>query len=169
MMRREPYELRRSTWVAAEIGEVFAFFSDARNLERLTPPMLRFQILTPEPIEMAEGVLIDYRLRIRGVPIRWRTRIAVWDPPRRFVDEQLRGPYRLWRHEHSFEALDNGTLMRDVVRYRVPGGPVAPLVHRLLVRRDVEAIFDFRELKLREFFGGEGSGPGVEPADLQAV
>lgn len=135
--------------------EVFAFFADAANLERLTPPWLSFQLLTPEPIGLHAGALIDYRLRIHGVPTRWRSEITAWDPPRRFVDEQLHGPYRSWVHEHAFEPAESGaaTRVHDRVRYRVPGGPMAPLVHRLLVRRDVERIFAYRTERLVEIFG----------------
>lgn len=136
--------------------EVFAFFSDAANLRELTPARLHFELVTPPPNAIAEGTLIDYRLRVRGVPVRWRSRIAAWEPPRRFVDEQLRGPYRLWHHEHLFEEADGGVATRviDRVRYAVPGGPLGALADRLLVRRDVEAIFAFRRERLRERFGG---------------
>ena len=136
-------------WLPRPRHEVFPFFSDAANLERITPPWLRFRVLTPTPVLMSEGALIDYRLRLRGVPLRWRTRIAVWDPPRRFVDEQLRGPYRLWVHEHTFLERDGGTLCGDLVRYAVAGGA---LVDALLVRRDIARIFAFRALALREIF-----------------
>lgn len=131
------------------IDEVFPFFADAQNLERLTPGFLRFRIVTPTPIRMQEGALIDYRLRVRGVPIRWRTRINVWDPPHRFVDEQIKGPYRLWLHEHTFEAAGDETICRDRVEYAVPFDFLA---HRLLVKRDVENIFAFRERVLRGLF-----------------
>ena len=137
-------------WLPRPRAEVFPFFADAANLERLTPPWLEFRILTPRPVAMREGALIDYRLRIRGVPVRWRTRIAVWEPPERFVDEQLKGPYRLWVHEHTFLERDGGTLCRDQVRYAVPGGA---LVDRLLVRPDVERIFAWRRRVLAELFG----------------
>jgi ligand-binding SRPBCC domain-containing protein len=124
---------------------IFPFFGDATNLEAITPPWLGFRVVTPEPIEMAPGALIEYRLRLHGVPIRWRTTIAVWDPPRRFVDVQLSGPYRMWHHTHDFEpAPDGGTLMRDTVRYALPLGPLGELAHHLLVKRDLERIFDFR-------------------------
>jgi hypothetical protein len=168
-MKREPYELVRSIWLAADRDEVFTFFADAGNLQRLTPDTLSFEIITPQPIEMAEGALIDYRLRIHGLPLRWRTRIAAWDPPRRFVDEQIRGPYRMWVHEHTFERADNGTLVRDRVRYRVPGGPLAPLIHRLFVRRDVERIFDFRERKMRELFDEASGRASTEQSTLTSV
>jgi ligand-binding SRPBCC domain-containing protein len=124
----------------------FPFFGDALNLEAITPPWLGFRVVTPEPIEMAVGTLIEYRLKLHGVPIRWRTTIAVWDPPRRFVDVQLSGPYRMWHHTHDFEPAPGGrTLMRDTVRYALPLGPLGELAHRLLVQRDLERIFDYRQ------------------------
>ncbi|MCB9868543.1 MAG: SRPBCC family protein [Planctomycetes bacterium] len=131
------------------LDEVFAFFADAHNLERLTPSFLRFTVRTPAPIEMRCGTLIDYGLRLRGLPFRWRSEIAVWEPPLRFADRQVRGPYRHWFHEHRFSAIDPGTRCEDTVDYRVPGGA---LVHRLLVRRDVERIFRYRAEVLRALF-----------------
>ncbi len=137
--------LRREQRLPGTPEEVFAFFADARNLEALTPPLLRFRVITPEPIAMGQGTLIRYRLRVRRVPVSWLTQITEWDPPHRFVDEQLEGPYALWHHTHTFEPVGDGdTLMRDVVRYRIGFGPLGGLAHRLVVRRDVEAIFDFR-------------------------
>ena len=124
---------------------VFPFFGDALNLEAITPPWLGFRVVSPQPIEMAPGALIEYRLKLHGVPIRWRTTIAVWDSPRRFVDVQLSGPYRMWHHTHDFvPAPGGGTLMRDTVRYALPLGPLGEAAHRLFVRRDLERIFDFR-------------------------
>lgn len=154
------YRHESSVTVPRPRPEVFPFFADAANLERLTPPWLRFEILTPRPIEMREGALIDYRLRVRGVPVRWRSRIAAWEPPGYFADEQVEGPYRSWFHEHELETAEDGaaTRVRDRVRYEVPGGPLAPLVHRLLVRRDVEKIFAYRRKRLREIFGSEAFG-----------
>lgn len=128
---------------------IFEFFSDAMNLQALTPPWLHFTVLTSTPIQMAAGTLIDYRLRLYGLPLRWQSRIAVWEPPLRFVDEQVRGPYRRWHHEHSFEATEAGTLCRDSVDYSVLGGS---LIHRLLVRPDLLKIFTYRQQKLRELF-----------------
>jgi ligand-binding SRPBCC domain-containing protein len=133
--------LRSNLWVAQPIDRVFAFFSDAGNLEALTPPWLRFRIVTPSPIVMRVGTLIDYRLSIRGVPVRWQSEITAWDPPRRFVDEQRKGPYRFWIHEHAFAERDGGTDVLDEVRYVVPGGR---LVDRFLVRGDVTKIFEYR-------------------------
>jgi hypothetical protein len=136
-------------WLPRPLAELFPFFADAANLERITPPWLGFRILTAGPIEMRAGVLIDYRLKVHGVPLRWRTRIAAWEPPERFVDEQIRGPYRLWVHEHTFAEQNGGTLCRDDVRYAVLGGA---LVDRLLVRPDVERIFAFRRQVLSDLF-----------------
>lgn len=142
-------EITRELWLPRPRAEVFAFFADAANLEAITPEWLHFHILTPPPIEMREGALIDYRLRVRGLPMRWRTLISAWEPPVRFVDEQLRGPYRTWVHEHTFEERDGGTLVCDRVRY---AAPFDWLVHRWLVRPDVERIFDYRTRVLRERF-----------------
>jgi ligand-binding SRPBCC domain-containing protein len=144
------FTLQREIVLPRPLAEVFAFFSDARNLQTITPDWLHFSILTPAPIEMRVGTLIDYWLRVRGLPLRWRSEITVWQPPHRFVDEQRRGPYRQWIHEHAFEAVAGGTLCRDSVRYAVFGGKI---VERLFVRRDVKTIFDHRERKLRELFG----------------
>jgi hypothetical protein len=144
------HTLRREQRLPRPIDEVFAFFGDARNLEAITPPLLRFRVVTPEPIDMGEGTLIRYRLRVRGVPVTWLTQIREWAPPHRFVDEQLKGPYALWHHTHTFERDGEDTIMRDVVRYRIGFGPLGTLADRLLVRRDVEAIFDFRAQRVPE-------------------
>jgi ligand-binding SRPBCC domain-containing protein len=143
------HTLTRELWLPLSPEEIFPFFADATNLEAITPPSLRFKVITPLPIAMQEGTLIDYKLRIHGFPVRWRTHIAAWQPPFRFVDEQLHGPYRQWIHEHTFEAQNGGTLCRDVVRYAVPFDFIA---HPLFVRREVEAIFDFREEALKSHF-----------------
>jgi ligand-binding SRPBCC domain-containing protein len=133
----------------APLDRVFAFFADARNLEKLTPAWLRFEILTEGPITMAPGALIDYRIRWRGIPMRWRTRIESWEPPHRFVDVQVRGPYRLWHHEHVFVERDDGTSVIDRVEYAPIGGALA---QRLMVARDVDRIFAHRQAALgREF------------------
>jgi ligand-binding SRPBCC domain-containing protein len=129
---------------------VFPFFADAANLEIITPPWLHFRILTPLPITMNEGTRIAYRIRWRWVPWRWLTEIIAWNPPRGFVDQQLQGPYRLWHHTHQFKAQAGGTLMIDTVRYALPLGPLGSLAHRLVVRRDLERIFDYRKLVVEQ-------------------
>jgi ligand-binding SRPBCC domain-containing protein len=144
------FALQTELWLPRPPAEVFPFFAEARNLESLTPPWLNFEVLTPAPIAMRAGALIDYRIRVHGFPIRWRTEIAEWQPPHRFADVQLRGPYTLWHHTHTFEDRDGGTLCGDQVRYRPRGGA---LVHWLFVRRDVQRIFRYREQRLREIFG----------------
>jgi ligand-binding SRPBCC domain-containing protein len=137
--------LERSQRLPVPADRAFAFFSDARNLEAITPPWLRFRVLTTGPIEMRPDALIDYKLRVHGIPLSWLTRIAVWDPPHRFVDVQLRGPYRLWEHTHTFEPEgDDAVVIRDRVRYALPLGRLGELAHRLLVRRDLDRIFDHR-------------------------
>jgi ligand-binding SRPBCC domain-containing protein len=137
--------LRREQRLPRPPEDVFPFFADAHNLEAITPPWLGFRVVTPRPIDMRPGALIEYRLKLHGVPLSWRTRVAVWDPPRRFVDVQIAGPYRLWHHTHDFEPDGGGTVMRDTVRYALPLGPLGALAHRALVRRDLAAIFDFRQ------------------------
>ena len=142
-------EISAELWLPLPPDELFPFFANAANLDALTPPWLNFRIVTPLPIEMFEGALIDYRLRAHCLPLRWRTRINIWEPPHRFVDEQIRGPYLQWSHEHTLEARDGGTLARDHVRYAVP---LDFLVHSLLVRPDVEKIFAYREQALLKRF-----------------
>ncbi len=141
-------------WLPRTRAEVFPFFADARNLEAITPPWLRFSVLTEGPIEMHVGALIDYRLRLHGVPLAWRTEIAVWEPPVRFVDRQVAGPYRTWEHEHRFRDVDGGVAMSDHVTYRIRGGG---LIDRLgdaaIARRDLRRIFEFRARALRARFG----------------
>jgi ligand-binding SRPBCC domain-containing protein len=142
------HEFRSEVWSPVAAEELFPFFADARNLEILTPPWLQFRVMTPN-IALGEGTLIDYRLRIHGVPLRWRTRINLWQPPHQFIDEQIRGPYRQWIHEHSFDSDEKGTLVRDHVRYAVFFDFI---VHRWLVRPEVERIFAFRAAALKKIF-----------------
>lgn len=144
------FVLDRKTWLPAPRPDVFAFFADAANLERLTPPTLHFQILTPSPIAMSPGSRIDYRLRVHGVPVRWQSEITRFEPPAVFVDEARRGPYRLWLHQHLFEERDGGTAVRDYVRWAVPFPWLGPL--RRWVERDLAAIFDHRAGVLRTIF-----------------
>jgi ligand-binding SRPBCC domain-containing protein len=159
--------IEREQWLARPIAEVFTFFGDATNLEAITPAWLRFSVITPAPIVMGAGTLIEYRLRWRGMPVRWTTRIEAWEPPHRFVDTQLKGPYRLWHHTHTFEAQRGGTLIRDEVRYRLPLGWLGAALHRLGVRRDLEAVFDDRARRIRALLEPE-RGPGqVAGSDLR--
>jgi ligand-binding SRPBCC domain-containing protein len=137
--------LERAQRLPLPVEEVFPFFADARNLEAITPPWLRFRVATPGAIQMRAGTLIEYRLRLHGLPVRWLTRISEWVPGERFVDEQVRGPYALWHHTHLFEPDGAGTIVRDRVRYRLPLGPLGAAAHILLVRRDLERIFGFRQ------------------------
>jgi ligand-binding SRPBCC domain-containing protein len=146
--------LRSSVWVPEPPAVVFPFFAEAGNLDLLTPPWMSFEILTPQPIAMHTGTLIDYRIRVRGLPMRWRTRIADWQPERQFIDEQLRGPYTLWQHTHTFTPIDGGTLLGDEVRMRPRGGPLAGLLMSLFVRRDVERIFTYRRDQMLQRFRG---------------
>lgn len=146
------HTLRREQWIPRPLEEVFAFFSDASNLERITPSWLGFHILTPGPIRIAAGSRLRYRLRVHGLPLGWTTEIRRWEPPYRFVDVQLSGPYRLWHHTHRFEAFRGGTRMTDIVRYRLPFGLLGRAVHALKVRRDVEQIFDYRLQRIGELF-----------------
>lgn len=146
------YVLQREQWIPRPIEEVFAFFSDARNLEAITPPWLGFRILSANPIPLRAGAHIAYLLRWHGLPVRWLTEIECWNAPTEFVDVQTRGPYRLWRHTHTFEPSGDGTLMRDMVRYALPFGALGRLVHAALVKSEVAAIFDFRALRIAEIF-----------------
>lgn len=144
------------------IEQVFDFFSDATNLEQITPPWLKFKITSPRPIEMAPGTLIDYSLKVRGFPCHWQSEISAWEPPyckdgvtqARFVDEQRKGPYRAWHHQHCFRDVNGTTEVHDVVHYSVPGGA---LIHRLFVAPDLRRIFDYRQKIMAQTF--EASGP----------
>jgi ligand-binding SRPBCC domain-containing protein len=149
---------RCESWFPRPLDEVFAFFSDARNLEAITPPWLQFRVLTPEPIVMRVGLRIDYRLRVRGLPLRWQSEITAWEPPFRFMDEQRVGPYRVWQHEHRFQESNGGTWCGDYVKYAAPGGPFRRLVEKLWVNRDVAKIFEYRRKVLSELLGLQATG-----------
>lgn len=150
------WQLTMSQWLNRPREELFRlFFGDADNLEKITPSMLGFKVITPTPIKMQPGTLIDYKLKVRGVPIRWRTLIATWDPCDTFTDEQIKGPYKRWHHTHTFTDEDGGTRCDDLVEYAPPGGPLAPLINQLFVQKDVEKIFAYRATVLAEMFGGK--------------
>lgn len=147
------YRLEHTQFVPRSRSEVFPFFADAGNLEAITPEFVGFRILTPRPIEMRPGALIDYRIRLFGIPLNWQTEIESFDPPERFVDVQRRGPYRLWRHTHRFVEQAGGTLLVDEVEYQLPAGPLGPLAHALFVRRSLDQIFRHRQTVIERLFG----------------
>ncbi len=150
------FHLRCSFWAPRPLAEVFEFFADAGNLQELTPQFLNFHVVTPTPIAMHVGTTIDYRLRMHGFPMKWRSLISAWEPPFRFVDEQVQGPYSFWHHEHTFEERDGGTLIHDAVDYGVPGGW---LIHALFVKRDLTSIFHYRTQMMQQRFGGHVIAP----------
>jgi ligand-binding SRPBCC domain-containing protein len=149
------YILERKQIVSASLDKVFAFFENAENLARITPGWLNFQVKTPIPIVMTSGTEIEYTINWLGLPVRWKTRIAVYDPPNRFIDEQVSGPYATWIHLHTFEPVEEGVLMTDRVTYRLPFGPVGRLGHRLLVRKQLNHIFDYRRDVINNLFNGK--------------
>ncbi len=149
-----PYVLEREQRIPLPIDDVFAFFADATNLEAITPAWLRFQILSPRAIAMHSGARILYQLRWHGFPLRWLTEIQSWSPPTEFVDVQVSGPYRLWQHTHRFKPIDGGTLMRDMVRYALPFALLGRLAHAWQVKRELEALFDYRAVKIAEILDG---------------
>lgn len=137
--------LTRALTLPLPIEEVFEFFSDAVNLERITPPELKFHITTPQPIDIKKGTLIDYRLKLRGIPISWQTEISEWNPPFAFTDQALKSPYKQWIHRHTFTENENGgTDIKDEVRYRLPFEPFGDIMH-WYVRKELDYIFDFRQ------------------------
>jgi ligand-binding SRPBCC domain-containing protein len=148
------HEMVAEQFVPIEIQEVFRFFGEPANLAKLTPSWLGFQILTPPPLPMHQGALIDYEIRLGPLPMHWRTLITNHEPPHRFVDEQLVGPYSFWHHTHTFTAVDGGTMIGDHVRYVLPLGPLGRLAHKLIVRRQLETIFAYRKQIVGEMFGG---------------
>ena len=157
------HRLTRTQRVARPREEVFAFFSDAANLAVLAPASVGFRLLTPLPVGMSAGTLLDYRLRLFGIPVRWRTRIEFVEPPACFVDVQLVGPYRRWRHEHTFRDIPGGTLIADAVDYELPLGALGTLAHVLFVRRTLERIFDYRRERVAELLGPELDAEGGQP------
>jgi ligand-binding SRPBCC domain-containing protein len=160
------HKLKTEIWLPQKKTTVFSLFADPQNLEELTPGWLHFEILTPLPLPMKPGVRIDYRLRLYGIPLRWQSEISVWEPPHRFVDRQIRGPYRLWIHEHTFAEHRGGTLVGDTVEYAAPGGILA---QKLFLARDLKRIFAFRHERLRQRFGGsDAQEPTVQPSSTRS-
>jgi len=152
LMSFKIYALRQEQWISRPIDEVFAFFSDARNLEAITRSWLGFKILSMSSSSIVEGTEIRYRLRLHGIPIQWRTEICGWVPPHCFVDVQRSGPYELWHHTHRFEAYGDRTKMIDKVRYTLPFGVLGRVVHALSVHGDVREIFDYRRQRIDDCF-----------------
>jgi ligand-binding SRPBCC domain-containing protein len=155
------YTLESRIWLPRPREEIFQFFCDPKNLQSLTPPWLHFEILTPGPIRVAAGTLLDYRIKLHGVPLRWQSEIAVWDPPCRFVDQQTRGPYRSWVHEHTFAVENGGTAVGDHVQYAALGGA---LIQRLFIGPDLAKIFRYRQQILQEIFNPNGGQPAAPVA-----
>jgi ligand-binding SRPBCC domain-containing protein len=154
--------LKRELTIELPRSKVFDFFSKAENLEKITPPDLGFNIITPQPIEMGKGTIIEYRISLSGIPMGWKTLISKWDPPNEFIDEELSGPYKQWIHKHTFfETGPNTTLIKDEVRYRLPFEPFGDVAH-FFVERQLRHIFDFRETAVNEYFrnGGLGQAKG---------
>lgn len=154
-MKANHYKIQWEQWIPVSLAEVFSFFSDAQNLEKVTPPWVGFRILTPLPIHMAVGTQIDYEVKLRGFPMHWCSEITEWDPPRKFADRQLKGPYSTWLHSHCFAEKDNGTTVTDIVEYAPPLNwvPGASLVNRWFVRPELNRIFEHRKAALRSHFG----------------
>lgn len=155
------YTLKREQAIARPIEEVYSFFERPDNLEKITPSSVGFVILTPGPISMHPGAVLDYTIRPMGFPVRWTTLITSYDPPNRFTDVALRGPYSYWHHTHTFEKTPEGTIMRDEVRYALPLGWIGRLVHRFWVRRQLDYIFDFRAKAIEAIFHGHSSRQAV--------
>jgi len=162
-MTMKRYTFKRQVSIRRPLEEVFPLFSKPENLELLTPRSLHFQMLTPSPIPMKEGMLIDYVIRLFGASLRWTTCITEFRPPHAFVDVQLRGPYSFWHHTHTFQAAGENTLMTDVVRYAMPFGFLGRAAHRLFVERQLDAIFTYRERRITAIFDGLVPGPGAGP------
>jgi len=153
--------LRTELWLPQSREDVFQFFADPQNLDRLTPAWLRFKILSPPDTAMRAGTTLDYHLRIHGVPVRWQSEISLWEPPNRFIDRQVKGPYSLWVHEHTFAPHRGGTLIGDNVEYAVPGGAI---VEKFLVAPDIARIFDYRRTILSELFNPARIAPPLQTA-----
>jgi len=161
------HTLHRKQFIPQPRSRVFAFFEAPENLVRLTPAWLGFHILTPSPVTMGVGALIDYTIRWLGIPVRWRTLITAYDPPLRFVDEQIKGPYSLWHHSHTFEEVSGGTQMVDEVHFSLPFGFLGDIAHGLVVRRQLEQIFDYRSVVIDQLLRGDkGTIPSARQLQL---
>jgi len=146
------FTFESTTILNERIDKVFDFFCNAENLQKLTPDSLNFKIKSELPIKMEKGALIDYRINLYGIPVNWKTEITEWEPPYKFEDTQLKGPYKLWKHQHIFKEVGNKTEMTDIVDYNPKGWPFNTLLNKLFVRKEVEKIFQFREQKIQTVF-----------------
>ena len=155
------YTLERQQWVRQPLDQIYEFFERPENLSLITPPSLDFNLLTPSPVTMEQGRIIDYTIRFLGLPVRWRTQISTYQTAECFVDEQLKGPYSFWHHTHRFENYKGGTLLYDEVRYALPlyiPTPLVSILHSLLIRPKLEQIFDFRRDEFDRRFNNDGVG-----------
>ena len=153
------YLLQTNQTVDESLDNVFPFFSKPENLAKMTPPWLDFQILTPSPIPMEKGTIIDYQIGLGPIPTRWRTLISSYEPSNYFVDEQLNGPYSFWHHTHRFKSVEKGTLLSDEVRYLLPFGFMGDLAHSIMIKRQLEKIFTHRHAVMLKKFGGDPKAP----------
>ena len=144
--------LTTTTVINKPLSEIFEFFSNAENLNKITPPDMQFKILTPLPIIIKKGTLIDYKIKVNGIPFNWQTEITEWEPNKRFIDKQLKGPYRVWIHEHTFEEKDGKTIMNDHVQFLSPGWFLEPIINKLFIEKKVKGIFAYREKILTNLF-----------------
>ena len=144
------FHMNYKVFISEPLEAVLPFLADATNLQQITLPWLNFQVVTPKPIEMKPRQMIDYRIRVRGLTMKWRSEITVWEPAYRFVDKQIRGLHKVWHHEHIFTEQDGETICEDKVDYAVPGGA---LINRFFVEPDVRRIFEYRRSRMREIFG----------------
>jgi ligand-binding SRPBCC domain-containing protein len=164
------YLLEREQLIRRSKEETFEFFGDAFNLEKITPPFLKFRITTPSPIAMKAGALIDYQLSLFGIPFKWRTLIETWDEGDKFVDTQIKGPYSLWHHTHTFEDLAGGeTLMKDIVRYRIPFGVFGRIAHWLFIKKTLDAIFDYRAEATSMLLNGDEKSTPMKATGMTAT
>lgn len=155
LIRMAEHILKRELTIERPRAEVFEFFANASNLERITPADLSFHITTPQPIDMRSGALIEYQLKLNGIPVKWKTLISKWDPPNEFIDEQLAGPYKQWIHRHTFTELGpTSTLIEDEVRYRLPLEPLGDVAN-FFVEWQLKKIFGYREKVVAEYFAKE--------------
>lgn len=158
------YELKCEMHAPAPVNEVFKFFENPRNLGRITPPELGFHVTTPGEIEMRQGARIDYTIRWLALPIKWRTLITEYTPPFSFVDEQVKGPYTLWRHRHEFREVEGGTVISDCVRYELPFGPLGRIAHAIIVGKQLRRTFSYRQRAIAKILALPGirfTEPGI--------